>query len=117
MIRQTLALLAMSAAMMAAAPDMASGADCTGHVTGVRPFSQYNPATGAGYLAVRSGPGTQFSQIGELYLGDEVAVWERSSNWYMVRCMSGRCLRPRRGDPGPTGWVFGRYLDIGGVCP
>lgn len=91
--------------------------DCTGFVVGVRPMSQYNPATGAGFLAVRTGPGTQFRQIGELYRGDEIAVWERQGNWYMVRCMSGRCLRPMRGDPRPTGWVFGRYLDIGGLCP
>ncbi|MCC5999275.1 MAG: SH3 domain-containing protein [Pararhodobacter sp.] len=117
MIRKTLALLAATVILTMTLPVPASAGDCTGFVIGVRPVSQYNPATGAGFLAVRSGPGTQFMQIGELYLGDEIAVWERSGSWYMVRCMSGRCLRPMRGDPRPTGWVFGRYLDIGGLCP
>lgn len=117
MIRKTLASLAAAAVLLMAPPDPAHAGDCTGFVTGVRPSSQYNAATGAGFLAVRSGPGTQFMQIGELYLGDEIAVWERSGTWYMVWCMSGRCLRPMRGDPQPTGWVSGRYLDIGGLCP
>ena len=108
--------LAVTAAALAPAPAVQAG-DCTGFVVGVRPITQYNPSTGAGFLAVRTGPGTQFMQIGELYAGDEVAVWDRSGNWYMVRCMAGRCMRPYRGDPMPTGWVFGRYLDIGGVCP
>ena len=95
----------------------AAAGDCTGFVVGVRPVSQYNPSTGAGFLAVRTGPGTGYRQIGELYAGDEIAVWDRSGNWYMVRCMAGHCLRPMRGDPMPTGWVFGRYLRVGGVCP
>ena len=91
--------------------------DCTGIVTGVRPISQYNPASGAGFLAVRTGPGTGYAQIGELYAGDEVSVWNRRGTWYEVRCMSGRCLTPLRGAPVPTGWVSGRYLRVGGVCP
>ncbi|KPQ08553.1 MAG: Bacterial SH3 domain [Rhodobacteraceae bacterium HLUCCA12] len=103
--------------LAALVPVSALAGDCTGHVVDVRPISAYDPATGRGYLAVRSGPGTEFRQIGELYLGDEVAVWERSGNWLMVRCMAGRCLAPMRGDPVPTGWAFGRYLRIGGVCP
>ncbi len=63
--------------------------DCTGNVVGVRPISQYNHAAGNGFLAVRSGPGTGYTQIGELYLGDEIAVWERQGNWLYVYCMSG----------------------------
>jgi uncharacterized protein YgiM (DUF1202 family) len=98
-----------------AVPAMAG--DCTGFVTGIRPVSQYNPATGAGFLAVRSGPGTGHRQIGELYAGDEVAVWNRSGSWFQIRCMAGRCTAPLRGAATPTGWVFGRYLTIGGVCP
>ncbi len=117
--RQTRAAFAATAAaaLLALQPGGARAGDCTGFVTGVRPVSQYNPATGAGFLAVRTGPGTQFMQIGELYRGDEIAVWERSGQWYFVRCMSGGCLRPMRGEHRPTGWVFGRYLDIGGLCP
>ena len=91
--------------------------DCTGHVTGVRPLSQYNHAAGNGFLAVRTGPGSQNAQIGELYLGDEISVWDRSGGWYRVQCMSGRCMQPLWGQPAPNGWVSGRYLSIGGVCP
>lgn len=107
-------LLAAFIALMAA-PALAG--DCTGFVQGVRPIAHYNHARGTGFLAVRSGPGPGFAQIGELYAGDEVAVWERSGAWYQVRCMSGRCLSPLWGPAQPTGWVHGRYLQVGGVCP
>lgn len=99
---------------------MASGAlagDCTGYVAGVRAIAQYNHAAGSGFLAVRAGPGTGYAQIGELYLGDEISVWDRQGNWYYVYCMSGRCLTPLWGNPTPQGWVYGTYLRIGGVCP
>ena len=98
-----------------AAPAIAG--DCTGHVTGVRPLSQYNHAAGNGFLAVRTGPGSQNAQIGELYLGDEISVWERQGNWLHVYCMSGQCLTPLWGSPTPQGWAYAKYLSIGGVCP
>ncbi len=105
----------------AAALAMTAGAsfagDCTGHVTGVRPISQYNHAKGNGFLAVRTGPGSKYQQIGELYRGDEIAVWDRAGSWYRVQCMSGRCLNPLWGQPDPNGWVYGKYLSIGGLCP
>jgi uncharacterized protein YgiM (DUF1202 family) len=109
-----LALAALFAAF-AAAPALAG--DCTGTVTGVRPLSQYNHNAGTGFLAVRAGPGSSHQQIGELYAGDAVSVWERSGNWYYVRCMAGTCTAPYWGQPTPTGWVYGAYLQIGGVCP
>ncbi len=91
--------------------------DCTGNVVGIRPITQYNHATGAGFLAVRSGPGTGYTQIGELYLGDEISVWERQGNWFYVYCMSGRCRTPLWGNPTPQGWAYAGYLNVGGVCP
>ncbi len=91
--------------------------DCTGYVVGVRPLTQYDHAAGHGFLAVRSGPGTGFNQIGELYLGDEISVWERQDNWLHVYCMSGRCQTPLWGSPTPQGWAYAKYLSIGGVCP
>ncbi|MCB1397637.1 MAG: SH3 domain-containing protein [Rhodobacter sp.] len=103
------------AAAILAAPAFAG--DCTGFVQGVRPIAQYNHTAGTGFLAVRTGPGGSFPQIGELYAGDEVSVWDRNGNWYYVRCMAGRCTAPLWGDPTPTGWVYGGYLRIGGVCP
>lgn len=116
MRRGILGVLAM-VALLATIPASARAGDCTGFVTGVRPITQYDHAAGNGFLAVRTGPGTQFRQIGELYLGDEIAVWAREGVWYRVQCMSGRCLSPLWGQPNPNGWVHGRYLSIGGVCP
>lgn len=96
---------------------VAEAGDCTGNVVGVRPLSAYDHAAGSGFLAVRTGPGTGFAQIGELYLGDEVSVWDRQGNWMYVYCMSGRCLNPLWGNPTPQGWAYARYLSVGGVCP
>ena len=109
------AVPAMMAGVLLAGAALAG--DCTGFVVGVRPVSQYDHAAGNGFLAVRSGPGTGFNQIGELYLGDEISVWERQGNWLHVYCMSGRCLNPLWGTPTPQGWAYARYLSIGGVCP
>lgn len=109
-----------AAALMAAlplAPVPASAGDCTGYVVGVRPLTQYDHAAGTGFLAVRAGPGAQYPQLGELYLGDEVSVWDRAGKWLYVACMSGRCETPLWGNPAPQGWAYGRYLDVAGVCP
>ncbi|WP_420578723.1 SH3 domain-containing protein [Oceaniradius stylonematis] len=95
----------------------AQAGDCTGHIVGVRPISQYNHAAGNGFLAVRSGPGSGYQQIGEFYLGDEIAVWDRRGNWYAAMCMSGRCNNPLWGQPNAQGWVYGKYISVGGVCP
>lgn len=108
-------IAATLAAAAIAAPAIAG--DCTGNVVGVRPLTQYNHAGGNGFLAVRTGPGTGYAQLGELYLGDEISVWERQGNWLYVYCMSGRCLNPLWGTPTPQGWAYARYLSIGGVCP
>ena len=110
------ALAAMLAAGQGGVGDAFAG-DCTGSIVGVRPISQYNHATGAGFLAVRSGPGGSYRQIGELYAGDAVSVWDRRGNWYAVTCMSGRCLRPLWGNPSPSGWAHRNYIRARGVCP
>lgn len=111
----------MLAAIVAAALPFADldayAGDCTGRVVGVRPISQYNHATGTGYLAVRTGPGGSYQQTGELYAGDEVSVYDRRGNWYAVTCMSGRCTRPLWGQPTPSGWAHRSYIRAGGVCP
>lgn len=109
-----------AAAMVVVLPfldSVAIAGDCTGRVVGVRPISQYNHATGSGYLAVRTGPGGGYRQIGELYAGDEVSVYDRSGNWYAVTCMSGRCVRPLWGQPSPSGWAHRSYIRAGGLCP
>ena len=113
-------LVLTAAAIAVALPFLDSAAhagDCTGRVVGVRPISQYDHAAGSGYLAVRTGPGGSYRQVGELYAGDEVSVYDRSGNWYAVTCMSGRCLRPLWGQPSPSGWAHRSYIRAGGVCP
>lgn len=114
-IRSILAGAAVLA--MAGVQTPADAGDCTGRVVGVQPPSQYNRELGKGFLAVRSGPGSRYRQIGELYAGDEVAIWDRRGSWYQVACMSGRCTDPLWGEPNPRGWVAARHIDAGGVCP
>jgi hypothetical protein len=87
-----LGCLIMLGGMQAPTPSFA--ADCTGHVVGVRPPSAYNPRTGAGFLAVRTGPGSNYAKIGELYAGDEVSVYDRRGSWYAVTCMRGSACAP-----------------------
>lgn len=106
---------ALAAAFLAVAPTAQAG-DCTGIVVGVRPISQYNHDAGHGFLAVRTGPGSKYSQKGELYRGDEVWVGERQGRWLYVGCMNGRCSDPLWGTPWPEGWAYDKYLEIGGLC-
>lgn len=105
------------AAAVLAIPGGANAGDCTGRVVGVKPISQYNHSTGSGFLAVRTGPGSSYRQIGELYAGDQVSVYDRKGNWYAVTCMSGRCTRPLWGQPTPSGWAHRSYIRAAGVCP
>lgn len=112
------ALIAASVVGLAiSAGGQALAGDCTGYVVGVKPISQYNHDRGSGFLAVRTGPGTSYQQIGEVYLGDEVSVYDRRGSWYAITCMSGRCMRPLWGTPMPSGWVSSKYIDAAGVCP
>lgn len=110
-------ILALSAALLTATAQTTFAGDCTGYVVGVRPLTQYNHTKGHGFLAMRSGPGSNYQQFSELYLGDEVSVWERAGNWYHVQCIAGRCQSPLWGQANAHGWVYGKYLSVGGVCP
>lgn len=89
---------------------------CEAQVVGVKSLTQYNHATGSGFLAVRSGPGGDYAQIGEVYLGDWSIVFEKRGNWYRIGCYEGRCTNPLWGVPSPEGWAYGKYLSVGGVC-
>jgi len=110
-------LAAVAVLALAGLQTPADAGDCTGLVVGVQPPTQDNRGLGNGFLAVRSGPGSKFGQIGERYAGDEVALWERRGSWYQVACMSGPCTDPLWGAPHPRGWVSARHIDAGGVCP
>lgn len=111
------ASIVFAAGLAAVLTGPAQAGDCTGYVVGVKPLSQYNHAAGNGFLAVRTGPGTKYRQIGEIYRGDEVSVYDRRGNWYGITCMSGRCTSPLWGTPMPSGWVYSKYVDADGVCP
>lgn len=117
MIRELFTVALIATGIATTAPVLANAGDCTGWVVGVRPPGLYNHNRGNGFLAVRNGPGSRYQQIGEVYLGDEISVWNRRGRWYQIACMSGICTRPYWGRPSPQGWVHGRYLSIDGVCP
>jgi len=97
-------------------PVAGTAGTCEAQVVGVRPITHYNHAAGNGYLAVRSGPGSDYGQIGEVYLGDWSIVFEKRGNWYRIGCYEGRCTNPLWGAPSPEGWAYGKYLSVGGVC-
>jgi uncharacterized protein YgiM (DUF1202 family) len=72
---------------------------CEGTVHGLS--GRYNPATGSGFLAVRAGPKRSATQVGELFNGDTVEVFDRRGNWYKVASTT---------DASNEGWVSARYL-------
>ena len=72
---------------------------CEGTVHGLS--GRYNPATGAGFLAVRAGPKRAATQVGELFNGDTVEVFRRRGSWYRVASTT---------TPIIEGWVSARYL-------
>ena len=84
-------------AVMNSAPAFAQY--CEGTVHGIS--GHYNPATGAGFLAVRAGPKRAATQVGELLNGDTVEVFDRRGKWYRVASTS---------TPIIEGWVSARYL-------
>jgi hypothetical protein len=108
---------AIAIALLALGVMPAEAGDCTGRVVGVRPLSQYDHDEGRGFLAVRTGPSTRYRQVGELYRGDKVAIWDRQGNWYEVACMSGHCTWPEWGRPRPHGWAYAGYIRARGDCP
>ena len=59
----------------------------------------YNPATGAGFLAARAGPTQSATQLGELFNGDRVVIFDRRGNWY-------RLYAPGIGEA----WASSRYI-------
>ena len=115
--RSVLAASLLLAAGLAGSGVPAPAYDCEGTVGGVRPRSQYNHANGNGFLAVRTGPGGGYAQIGEVYRGDKLSVYGKSGNWYEASCMYGRCQDPLWGPPYPAGWMHKNYIKVRGYCP
>lgn len=77
-------------------------------------------ADGDGFLAVRSGPGSDYRKIGELKNGDRVEVYDRRGDWVGLVMPNGRidqtdaCAHngPARDLTGTgIGWAHGRWLN------
>lgn len=78
---------------------------------------------GDGFLAVRSGPGTQYMKIDEIHNGDVVTVYDTKGKWFgvMYGRAQGMCNfvgvgKKRPLDyPGKKGWVHSNWLkDLAG---
>jgi uncharacterized protein YraI len=65
-----------------ALPSMAAAQDCMGRVSGLS--GNYDPSTGSGFLAVRAGPNRSATQLGELFNGDRVTIYDRRGSWYQI---------------------------------
>lgn len=98
-MRKFLVLLAAAGTLAALNSTAAFAQYCEGTVHGLS--GRYNPATGAGFLAVRAGPKRSATQVGELFNGDTVEVFKRRGSWYRVASTS---------TPIIEGWVSSRYL-------
>lgn len=86
-----------------------------GAVTGLDP-------KGDNFLAVRTGPSTDYAQIDSLHSGDEVHLCDQQGNWYGILyqsggggagdCGVGTPIDKRGPYVGPclSGWVYGDYV-------
>lgn len=81
-------------------------------------------ADGDGFLAVRSGPGSQFLKLGEVHNGDRVTIFGGQGDWLAIAVPGGQvdqdnvCARvgPRRQLSGSgLGWVHKNW--IGDIIP
>ena len=101
------AALAATLGLAAAAPLSAAHAGiCEGTVVGVASLNHYNHFSGSGFLAVRTGPGSGYHQIGELYRHDHVEVTGKSGIGIWPLHV-GPLHEPAVGAGLPQGWVYG----------
>lgn len=107
-------LRALALALLLAAPAAAQGLDVPirlapddgqAAVCGSSTVAGLDP-NGDGFLAVRSGPGTDFAKIGELREGDTVYACDARGPWIGIYLTDPRGGRPS----GLGGWVHGRWL-------
>ena len=93
-----LASLAFALSINAAIAPQAFAQYCEGKVHGLS--SHYNPSAGSGFLAVRAAPRKSASQVGELFNGDKVEIFDRRGNWYKVAALDGSS----------EGWSSAKYI-------
>jgi Bacterial SH3 domain len=92
-------MIASAGCVMASFTTPARAQYCEGTVHGIQ--GRYNKSTGAGFLAMRAAPRTAATQVGELFNGDKVEIFERRRKWYKVATAAG---------PMVEGWVNARWL-------
>lgn len=105
-MRPLIALLFLLLAFPLSLPAAPAARAADGVVQGLDPH-------GDGFLAVRTGPGSQYRQIGSLYNGDHVSILDRQGQWLYVR------------HGGLEGWSHGRWIGtapaaaptVGGIFP
>lgn len=75
-------------------------------------------AGGDGFLAVRTGPGSNFKKLGEVHNGDRVWVYEEKGQWFGIiygeenpGCGPVEAKR-RLPYKGKKGWVHNNWVDI-----
>ncbi len=73
---------------------VATGCSGSGRVRGLPPDDNF--------LAVRTGPGTSFTEVSRLFNGDRVSVCGKNGKWLRIN------------GSGASGWVFGKYVAVGG---
>ena len=73
---------------------------------------------GDNFLAVRTGPGTQFDMIDKIHTGDQVWIFNQDGNWFgvvydadFVECSPVDYKREYNG-PGKKGWVFQKFVEV-----
>lgn len=101
-----------------AVPVMVGGDADYDACSSVGQVARLNP-NGDGFLAVRSGPSTDYGKIDELYNGDTVFLCDQEGRWHGVVYGSEDCgvgsPMPRRQAYNGTcraGWIFDRYVDV-----
>ena len=80
---------------------------------------------GDGFLSVRSGPGSKYRKIDELYNGDHVLVYDAQGPWYGVLYDRGKKVLTSSAGcgfigtgkrplpyPGKKGWIHSNWLEI-----
>ncbi len=87
--------------LMPALVPSASAGNCIGTVVGLG--KKQDPATGAGFLAVRSGPSVDAPVVGKLVNGDRMDVGRESGQWIYVLPAD------------YEGWAARRYIRV--RCP
>jgi len=75
-------------------------------------------SSGDGFLAVRSGPGTDFAKLGEIHNGDEVWIFDQRGEWigivYDAEWLSCGPIPEHRlvNHEGKKGWVHQKWIEL-----